>query len=236
MLYRRTDPDQTARVHRLLRPALVLLIAALAFGVSVAGAARSGDLRDDFASFDVHQWYKSSRPFGWGAIDPANISVSGGLLHIRLPGGTLNGGEARSLSLTRYGSYRVRMKVANAPSSLTAFFLYKKPDFAQELDIEIFNDPSGRVWFSTYSAGRQTTVEKQLGFDPTAAFHEYAIEYDPASVRFLVDGAEVQRFTSGVTQSSMYLHMNAWFPSWLAGTRPANDQFTDVDWVSFVSR
>ena len=93
MLYRRTDPDQTARVHRLLRPALVLLIAALAFGVSVAGAARSGDLRDDFASFDVHQWYKSSRPFGWGAIDPANVSVSGGFLHIRLAGGTLNGDE-----------------------------------------------------------------------------------------------------------------------------------------------
>ena len=45
--------DQTARVHRLSRPALVLLIAALAFGSSVAGAARSGDLRDDFASFDV---------------------------------------------------------------------------------------------------------------------------------------------------------------------------------------
>jgi len=223
-------------VHRVWRPLLVLSIAVLAFGVSVAGAARSGDYHDEFTSLDVHRWYKSSRPFGWGAVDPANVSASEGMLGIKLPGGTLNGGEVRSLSLTRYGSYRARIKVANAPSSMTAFFLYKKPDFAQELDIEIFNDPSGRVWFSTYSAGRQTTVVKQLGFDPTAAFHEYAIEYDPASVRFLVDGVEVQRFTSGVTQSSMYLHMNAWFPSWLAGTRPANDQFTDVDWVSFVSR
>jgi beta-glucanase (GH16 family) len=126
------------------------------------------------------------------------------------------------------------MKVANAPSSLTAFFLYKKPDFAQELDIEIFNDPSGRVWFSTYSNGSQTTIEKQLGFDATAGFHEYAIEYDPGSVRFLVDGAELQRFTSGVTRSSMYLHVNAWFPSWLAGTRPANDAVTSVDWVEYV--
>jgi len=215
---------------------LVLAIATLAFGVSVAGAARSGDLRDDFNSFDVHQWYKSSRPFGYGAVDPANVSVSGGTLNIRLPGGTLNGGEVRSLSLTRYGSYRARMKVANAPSSLTAFFLYKKPDFAQELDIEIFNDSSGRVWFSTYSNGSQTTVEKQLGFDPTAAFHEYAIEYDPGLVRFLVDGTELQRFTSGVTRSSMYLHVNAWFPSWLQGTRPANDQTTSVDWVELVGR
>jgi licheninase len=223
-------------VHRVWRPLLVLSIVTLAFGVSVAGAARSGDYRDDFASFDLHRWYKSSRPFGWGAIDPANVSVSGGMLGIRLPAGTLDGGEIRSLSLTRYGSYRTRMKVANAPSSMSAFFLYRKPDFAQELDIEIFNDPSGRVWYSTYSAGRVTTVEQQLGFDPTAAFHEYAIEFDSGSVRFLVDGSERQRFTSGVTNSSMYLHVNAWFPSWLAGTRPANDQFTYVDWVEHVDR
>jgi len=209
----------------------------MAFGVSVAGAARSGDYRDDFTSFDVHRWYKSSRPFGWGAVDPANVFVSGGMLGIRLPGGTLNGGEVRSLALTRYGSYRVRMKVANAPSSLTAFFLYKKPDFEQELDIEIYNDSSGRVMFSTYSGGRQTnTVNANLGFDPTTAFHEYAIEYDPGSVRFLVDGGERQRFTSGVPSASMYLYLNAWFPSWLAGTRPANDQVTYADWVEHVDR
>ena len=235
-LYTGRFPDQTARVHRVWRPLLVLSIAVLAFGVSVAGAARSGDYRDEFTSLDVHRWYKSSRPFGWGTVDPANVSAAGGMLGIRLPGGTLNGGEVRSLSLTRYGSYRARIKVANAPSSMTAFFLYKKPDFAQELDIEIFNDPSGKVWFSTYSAGAQTTVERQLGFDPTAAFHDYAIEYDPGSVRFLVDGTELQRFTSGVTRSSMYLHVNAWFPSWLAGTRPANDKVTLVDWVEFAGR
>ena len=223
-------------MHRIWRPLLVVAIAVLAFGATVAGAARAGDFRDEFTTFDVHRWYKSSRPFGWGAVDPANVSVTGGMLALELPGGTLNGGEVRSLSLTRYGSYRARLKVANAPSSLTAFFLYKKPDFAQELDIEIFNDPSGRVLFSTYSNGSQTTVERQLGFDPTAGFHEYAIEYDPGSVRFLVDGVELHRFTSGVTRSSMYLHVNAWFPSWLAGTRPGSDQTTSVDWIEHVAR
>lgn len=224
-------------MHRTWRPLLVLAIATLVFGVSVAGAARSGDLRDEFTTFDVHQWFKSSRPFGWGAVDPANVGVSNGQLGIRLPGGSLNGGEVRSLSLTRFGSYRARIKVANAPSSLTSFFLYKKPDFAQELDIEIFNDSSRRVWFSTYSGGGQTnTIEKLLPFDATTGFHEYAIEYDPGLVRFLVDGVELQRFTSGVARSSMYLYVNAWFPSWLAGTRPANDAYTYVDWIEHVER
>jgi hypothetical protein len=133
-------------VNRIWRSLLVLAAATLVFGVSLAGAARSSDFRDDFTTLDVHQWYKSSRPFGWGVIDPANAGISGGMLAVKLPGGTLNGGEVRRLSLTRYGSYRARIKVANAPSSLPAFFLYRKPDFAQELDIEIFNDASGRVW------------------------------------------------------------------------------------------
>ena len=49
------------------------------------------------------------------------------------------------------------MKVANAPSSLTAFFLYKAPDYVSELDIEIFNDTTRRVMFTTYSGAPRRT-------------------------------------------------------------------------------
>ena len=34
----------------------------------------------------------------------------------------------------------------------------------------------------------------------------------------------------------MYLYVNAWFPSWLAGERPATDRFTLVDWIEQSSR
>jgi beta-glucanase (GH16 family) len=205
--------------------------------VSVAGAARTADFRDDFASLDARRWVTISRPFGHGAVDPANVAVANGQLAVRLPAGKLDGGELRTTSVYRYGSFRTRMKVANAPSSLTAFFLYKAPDYLQELDIEIFNDSSRRVMFSTYSGGRQTnTVTTLLPFDATADFHEYAIDYDPRLVRFLVDGVELQRWSNGVTNSAMYLFVNAWFPSWLSGERPATDRFTLVDWVQYVAR
>jgi beta-glucanase (GH16 family) len=221
----------------LRRSVLTVVVLASVVGVSIAGAARITDLHDDFATFDARQWTKSSRPFGHGAIDPANVAVANDLLTVKLPAGRLDGGEIRSTSLYRYGSYRVRMKVANAPSSLTAFFLYKKPDYAQELDIEIFNDSTRRVWFSTYSGGTQThTIEAQLPFDATADYHDYAIEYDPGLVRFLVDDKELQRWTTGVTRSTMYLYVNAWFPSWLAGARPDTDRFTTVDWIDYRSR
>jgi beta-glucanase (GH16 family) len=219
------------------RTVMVLALVLAASGASIAAAAHSTNFHDDFASFDTRQWTKSSRPFGYGAIDPANISVANGILGVKLPGGKLDGGEIRSTSVYTYGTFRARMKIANAPSSLTAFFLYKQPDYAQEIDIEIFNDSSRRVWFSTYSGGTQThTVEMLLPFDATADFHEYAIERDRSSVRFLVDGVQMQSWASGVPRSSMYLYVNAWFPSWLAGESPASDRSTLVDWITYSGR
>lgn len=222
-------------MHR--RSLIALAVVVAAFGASIAGAARSTDFRDDFTSFDTKQWTKSSRPFGHGAIDPANVSVAGGYLGVNLPGGKLDGGEIRSTSVYTYGTFKARMKIANAPSSLTAFFLYKQPDYAQELDIEIYNDPSRRIMFTTYSGGAMThTVTTLLPFDATLDFHDYTIERDRTSVRFLVDGVQMQSWTSGITRSSMYLYVNAWFPSWLGGESPASDQSTLVDWISYSAR
>ena len=220
------------------RGLLLVLAAAIAVGtlVSVAGAGRSSDFRDEFTTFDSGRWVTIARPFGHGAVDPANVGVAGGLLGVKLPAGRLDGGEMRTRSTLRYGTYRARMKVANAPSSLTAFFLYRPPDYQHEIDIEIYNDSSRRVMLSTYADGRQTNTRTLLlPFDATADFHEYAIEFRPGSARFFVDGTLLQTWSSGVTRQAMFLFVNAWFPSWLAGQAPDSDRFTYVDWVDYVA-
>lgn len=223
------------RSSRLLLGSIAAIV--VGTGVSLAGAAGPNDFRDEFATFDAGRWVAISRAAGHGTLDSANVAVANGQLGIRLPAATLNGGEMRSTGLYRWGSYRVRMKVANAPTSLTAFFLYRPPDYQREIDIELWNDSSRRVMFSTYSGGAQTnTRTAQLPFDATADFHEYAIEYRPGSVRFLVDGTLMQRWSRGVTRSSMYLFVNAWFPSWLAGQTPDTDRYTYVDWIEYVAR
>ncbi len=228
---------ETPRVPLFWRRVATVAVAMAAIGVSVAGAARSADFRDEFAAFDTRQWVKIGRPFGHGVVDPANIGVANGLLALRFPAGRLDGAEMRTTDLYRYGTYRARMKMADAPGSLTAFFLYRKPDYAQEIDIEVYNDSSRKVMFSTYSGGAMThTVTMQLPFDATADFHEYAIEYGPGSARFLVDGVQLQSWTSSVTRSTMYLFVNGWFPSWLTGERPTSDRYTYVDWVEYDSR
>lgn len=213
----------------------LLVLAAFGASVSIAVAAHSTGFRDDFTTLDTSRWVVSSRPFGWGTLTPANVAVANGELGIEHPAGTLDGGEMRTKTLYQYGTYRALLKIADAPSSLTAFFLYRAPDYEQEIDIEIYDDSTGRVMFSTYSGGSQTnTVTKTLPFDPTAGFHEYTIDYARGSVRFLVDGTLMQSWTRGVPRASMYVFLNSWFPSWLAGQAPASDRVTSADWIDYT--
>jgi beta-glucanase (GH16 family) len=158
--------------------------------------------------------------------------VESGKLRIRLPAGTLEGGEIESVEYYGYGSYAARIKAARAPSSITGFFLYAAPDFHAEIDVEIFNDESGRILFTAYADGEQTnTVEKKLPFDATAAFHEYRIDLYPTRAEFSVDGRLVHTFREGLPGGSMKLMVNAWYPDWLPGERPETDGYTDVDWI-----
>jgi beta-glucanase (GH16 family) len=220
-------------MRRLRRSSLVLVVViSVAAGVALAASARGKGFHDEFTTLDSGRWLLSSRPFGYGKIDPANVAATNGQLGIELPANKLDGGEIRSRSLYQFGIYRARMKLADAPSSLTAFFLYRAPDYQQEIDIELYNDSSRRVMFSTYSGGAQTnTRTSQLPFDATADYHEYAIDYGVGSLRFLVDGAVMQTWSTGVPRSAMQVFVNAWFPSWLAGQAPTSDRFTSVDWV-----
>ena len=215
----------------------VLVVAVFGTVVSTAAAARSGDFRDEFSSLDTTRWTLVDRPAGRGRVVPANVGVSGGLLGVKLTAGTLDGGEIRTNAALRFGTYRARMKIPDAPSSITAFYLYGTPDFAREIDIELFNDSSRRVMFSTYSGGSQTNTRTLvLPFDPRADFHVYEIDYRPGSVRFLVDGTVMQEWSKGVTRAAMNVFVTAWFASWLEGTLPDSDRTVLVDWIDFVGR
>jgi hypothetical protein len=144
----------------------------------------------------------------------------------------------RSNKLYHHGTYSSRMKLPHAPTSITGFFLYRAPDLEREIDIEVFNDPTGRVMFTTYSGGRQThTVKKQLPFDPTAGYHTYAFRYDAGLARFVVDGKVMQTWKTGVPKGSMYLYTNLWFPSWLDGrSRSWTPTCTSIGPASTIAR
>jgi beta-glucanase (GH16 family) len=198
-------------------------------GLASAGAL---DFTDDFNTLDTNRWSKGSHDLGRSYLDPNNVNASNGNLQIKLPANTLRGGELVSNNHYGYGSYAARIKVPNAPSSITGFFLYEPPDHASEIDIEIYNDSSRKVIFSTYANGRQTHSQTmRLPFDPTAGFHEYRFDRAPGSVKFYADGRLMRKWTTGLPHHQMKLYVNAWYPRWLEGKSHDADKFVLVDQI-----
>ena len=206
----------------------VLILAALALLLSPA----VGDAAPMPLSFTT-----PDHRLGRSHINPANVVQRDSTFRLNLPARTVDGAELRSTLQYSSGVVRSRIRVADAPSSLTGFFLYAAPDYASEIDIEIMNDRTGTVLLTTYAGDRQTHTEtRQLGFDPTAAAHTYEIAWGAGRVRFTIDGVTLRTWTSGVPTAPMNLYANAWFPAWLDGLAPAGTRATVIDRLEYRRR
>ena len=198
-------------------------------------AFRVSEPPEEFAEQDALPpgWKATDRKLGRGKIRSENVSMEDGKVRLTLPADTVSGGEIESEKLHGPGSsYAARMKLPDAPSSITGFFLYEPPDLESEIDIEVFNEPSGKILFTTYADGKQThTVEKKLPFDPTKDFHDYSFFYGEDSAVFYVDGEEMQRFEGGIPDEEMQLYVNSWYPTWLETRKPTSDRYTDIEWI-----
>jgi beta-glucanase (GH16 family) len=224
------------RETNLIGQTLLIAVFAAVLVVLSAGTAQAEgtSFRDDFDAFDSSMWIKSDHVLGLTDFDPDNVSVLNGYLRERIPALTTDGAEIESMDYYKYGTYRARIRTADAPSSITGFYLYRSPDFYAEIDIEIYNDGTGSVDFVTYANGRKTHFRtRQLTFDPSASFHTYRIDYEPNVVQFYVDGDLQQTWRNDVPDASMKLLVNTWFPSWLEGLAPLTNSFTRVDWISY---
>jgi endo-1,3-1,4-beta-glycanase ExoK len=208
-----------------------LLLAALIAAIMFPGTAEAA-FTDDFSAFNAKRWAVGEHQLGRSALAAANVSVGNGALTLALPGATTDGAEIRSTGAFTSGTASARLTVPDAPSSITGFFLYAPPDYASEIDIELYNDPSGTVMLSTYAGGSQTHTEtRALGFDPTAAPHDYEIKWGAGKVTFRVDGVTLRTWTTGVPTAPMNLFANAWFPAWLGGLAPAETRGAVVEQI-----
>ncbi len=214
------------------------VMATLALATTGAAWAQDGaTFSDEFTAFDPARWSEGDHMLGRSYLNPANVDVDGQNLRIKLPARSLEGGEIYTKDLLGYGSYSARMRLPNAPSSITGFFLYKAPDYESEIDIEVFNDSTRRIMFTTYAGGRQTHTETaRLPFDPTTGFHEYRFDYTQGAVTFYADGVGMRTWDTGIPQTSMHLMVNSWFPRWLEGKRPKKTAYTYVDRISYKAQ
>lgn len=161
-------------------------------------------------------WRVSESTLGRSTLQSENVILQDGNLCFKLPGETLCGAEIQTKEKVHYGSYEIRMKIPDAPSSITGFFLYEQPDYDHEIDIEIYNQSDAQLLLTTYAKGKERNSDQRtLSFDPTLDYHTYRFNYLPDRVDFFIDDVLIQAWSKGFTSKSMYLMVNTWYPKWL---------------------
>ena len=189
---------------------------------------------DEFDMLDNSFWGLSDKKINDTTFTPNNIMVQNGVLNIKLSNDALSGGEVYSVDKQGYGIYEIRMKVPNVPSSITGFFMYYPPDFHSEIDMEVFNDSSGKLLLTTYADGKVSNESViQLGFDPTQDFHDYRFGYSENQVVFYVDDQLVDTFNSEIPKTGMQLMINCWYPKWLEQKLPSEEKILFIERVSY---
>ncbi|WP_420445342.1 family 16 glycosylhydrolase [Candidatus Poriferisodalis sp.] len=131
-------------------------------------------------------------------------------------------------SIRPFGHGRFEAEIRAAPGSglITGFFLHRAAP-RQEIDIEFAGDDPWRMLVNVYfnpgddgtdmSFGyRGSPCRIDLGFDATADFHRYAIDWRPGQLTWLVDGnvahQRVEWDPTPIPHLNMRLHANLWAP------------------------
>ena len=229
--------------HRTLRAAAVAVLAlaaacsdmptdpALDPELARSPAPASTAFSEEFDGAAFSAWSADTHPLGRGSVRGTNVLLGGGKAALDLSAGAYDGAEI--LTTTRYGmgEYQARMRTPHAPGSVSAFFLYQGVAGGNdEIDIEIFNDGTHRIMFTTWVAGKETNnVIQTLPFDPAAALHDYRIEWSAKVVRFRVDGVVMQEFRRGIPKNAMFVMANTWWPTWLTGPLLAAPATFEID-------
>lgn len=189
---------------------------------------------DDFDTFDEERWELGTHTFheNDAQFSPQQVTVSDGVLTISLDRdveGTSDrpylSGEVRTKELFRYGKFETRAKFASGSGVVSSLFTFYdhwadpalEPDW-NELDFEFLGGHPDSIHlnvihFNEAEFKTQHPVVHRTDWDPSADFHEYAIEWLPHVVHFYVDGELVHSQTEEIEE---FLHrpsklmMNLW--------------------------
>jgi beta-glucanase (GH16 family) len=222
--------------------------------------AAGGSLVDNLDSYDTGTWSKSD---GWTNGSMFNVGwradhvwFSGGVMGINLdnascPSGCSGmpyaSGEYRTNDLYSHGRFQTRMKAVKQSGTVTSFFTYTGPSDGQpwdEIDVEILGRNTDQMqtnYFTDGVGGHETIID--LGFDSSAGYHAYAIEWIQGAINWFVDGRLVH--TENGSRGALPTHaqrimMNLWpgigVDSWLGPfSYPGTTLTATYDSVSYTT-
>lgn len=181
--------------------------------------------QDDFDTFDATRWQLMTHSWdtNLAQFSTENVRVEGGVAALDLtaePSDTLKpfrGVEMRSIEALTYGRVEARARLAKGSGVVSSLVLIYTPwpaDDWNELDIEYLGRYADRVQFNSmvYLGAppappvTQSVTPTQypqlapLGFDASADFHVYAMEWTPTVARFSVDGQVVHTWDTEIAR------------------------------------
>jgi hypothetical protein len=165
-----------------------------------------------------------------GCYDPAQVSVSGGYLHLNA--------VARSCRATngvtypyasgivqtkdhftfKYGYIEARIWTAPGTGAIRnwpAFWANGTGVHPITGELDVFEGLAGKAcWHFHYSGGEPGGCSTKAN---PSGWHTYAAEWRPGVVTYFYDGVQVGKITSGITASPMYLILNLGVSSTVSG-------------------
>jgi endo-1,3-1,4-beta-glycanase ExoK len=216
---------------------------------------------DDFDAFDSSRWQLMTHSWdgNLATFSVDNTRFGDGIASILLTRAEndsakpFRGVEMRSRSTITFGKVETRARFAKGSGVISAAVLIYTPwpaDDWNEIDMEFLSGPgtlqlNAMVYLgppvskpvSTSVAPTQYPQEVQLGFDATADFHVYTMEWTPSSVRFLVDGESKREWNDEIARLKLpqNLLLTIWASSAEGWAGPITDDSAptqaDFDWV-----
>jgi beta-glucanase (GH16 family) len=164
------------------------------------------------------------------------------------------GAEVRSRQTLDFGRVRARARFADGSAVVSALVTIYTPwpaDDWNELDVECLGADATSVQFNAmvYTGPRitppvatsvnptQFPQKVDLGFDPSADFHVYTIEWTPSGARFLVDDVLRHTWTAradllGRPQNTLLTIWASSSPDWAGAVTSATGQAVALyDWI-----
>jgi beta-glucanase (GH16 family) len=160
-------------------------------------SVQSWSLWEPLDSFNSSVWQEANWTnggmFNCGFV-PGNIGFANGTMTITLnntpsSGRPYSSGEYRTWNTFSYGKFETNMMPAKASGTNSSFFLYTSSPVWDEIDVEFLGKDTTQVQFNYFVngvGGHEKVVS--LGFDASAAFHKYTIEYGNGYINWYVDG------------------------------------------------
>lgn len=221
--------------------------------------------RDDFDTLDTSRWtlMTHSWPGNLALFSEESATVEDGHLNVTLleaPEGTTSdggeksflGAEVRSVDTLTYGRVRARVRFASGSavvSSLVTIYTPWPADNWNELDVEILGQDPSRVQFNamvytgklpattTPVSPTQDPLLVDIGFDTSADFHEYMIEWTPDGAWFWVDDVLQRTWTKNIELMNLPQNvlLTIWASDSVAWAGPVTNETVGAvatyDWV-----